>query len=185
MVSYAAANRNKMISASTTDDPGGWFTQLEPHLGRESAALIRRCPDDSSPYFDQLFTGVSPPAKRTTSYAINGYVSPTHGSGLKRIYKITQVRQSSRVIQFAELAEQGNYCVSDHIHAGGFYIAALPQTTLANIAKQMPVGRHGGARNQWSGVLNYAFLDGHAESLLLRDAYASPQSNLFNPDVAR
>jgi prepilin-type N-terminal cleavage/methylation domain-containing protein/prepilin-type processing-associated H-X9-DG protein len=184
---FAAANKNRVIAARQAgeDEQGGWIAQLEPHLGKGGSEMVRRCPIDTSPYFTEPYTGVSPPMRRTTSYAINGYVSPTHGSSLLRIHKITQVRQSSRVIHFGELAEQGVYAVADHIHANEFFNAAAPQATIGLIAKQMPLGRHGGRRDNWDAVLNYAFLDGHAESLPLRDVYKTPKINLFDPLAAK
>jgi prepilin-type N-terminal cleavage/methylation domain-containing protein/prepilin-type processing-associated H-X9-DG protein len=185
---FAAANKNRVIAARTTDEDehGGWIAQLEPHLGKGGSEMVRRCPVDDSPHFAQAFTGVTPPMKRTTSYGINGHVSPTHGSGLVRIHKITQVRQSSRVIQFVELAETGEYAVSDHIHIQSWTQPGAPPHVAPGLAgKQMPLGRHGGKRNDWSSVLNYAFLDGHAESLTLREVYTNPQINLFDPQAAK
>ncbi len=181
---YAAELRGLLVEAGdgSHNVQGSWIGALEPYAG---AALVRRCPADESPFFDDPFTDAGPPVNRMTSYAINNYVSPTHAPlGVKPYKRISQVPKSSSVIQFVELAETGTYTVSDHVHVQEFFSPIAPQQTLGRIAKQMPVGRHGGRRHQWDGVLNYAFLDGHAESVPLKDVYTNPDSNRFNPAAA-
>jgi prepilin-type N-terminal cleavage/methylation domain-containing protein/prepilin-type processing-associated H-X9-DG protein len=182
---YAAELKNALVEAGdgSYDVQGSWIGLLEPYAGH---ALIRRCPSDQSPYFDAPFTDFATPVNRLTSYGINNYVSPTHVPlGVMPFKLISQVPKSSAVIQFVELAETGNYAVADHIHVQVFYSPMAPQTTLNRIAQQMPVGRHGGTRGGWDGVLNYSFLDGHAESLPLRDVYVDPDNNRFIPAAAR
>jgi prepilin-type processing-associated H-X9-DG protein len=102
-----------------------------------------------------------------------------------RIYRLSQIQRPSSVIQFVELAEEGEYAVADHIHVQEFFRPLTPQATPARVSVQMPIGRHGGNEKDWSGVLNYSFFDGHAEPLPLRDAYESPSRNRFNPAVAQ
>jgi prepilin-type N-terminal cleavage/methylation domain-containing protein/prepilin-type processing-associated H-X9-DG protein len=181
-VAYAAANRNELVVAGDgTEDQGSWIGLLEPYAG---AKLVRRCPGDSSIYFDtKLGTQL-----RTTSYAINNYVSPTHAPpGQSPFKKISQVPHSSSVIQFVELAESGPYAISDHVHVQDFYfvLARDATVTLGLISKQMPLGRHGGGKTNWQSMLNYSFLDGHAESLPVADIYRDPQQNRFDPAVAK
>lgn len=183
-VMYAAENKNLLVVADdgSHNIQGSWIGLLEPYAGK---SLIRVCPEDRSRFFYQPDTTTGNPVLRTTSYAINNYVSPTHSPLAEPVRRITQVKHASRVIQFVELAESGSYAVADHIHVQLFYSSAVPHLTLNRINSQMPVGRHGGTRRQWSGVLNYAFLDGHVESLALSDVYTSPDENRFNPEVAR
>lgn len=180
---YAAENKNLLVVADdgSHNIQGSWIGLLTPYAGKP---LVRICPEDTSPFFDQPSIATGNPVLRTTSYAINNYVSPTHSPLAEPVRRITQVKHSSRVIQFVELAESGSYAVADHIHVQLFYSSAVPHLTLTRINAQMPVGRHGGTRRQWSGVLNYAFLDGHVESLALSDVYTSPDKNRFNPEVA-
>jgi prepilin-type N-terminal cleavage/methylation domain-containing protein/prepilin-type processing-associated H-X9-DG protein len=181
--SYAAELKGLLVEAGDGSFAvqGSWIGTLEPYAGH---ALVRRCPSDQSPYFDDPFTDLGTPALRMTSYAINNYVSPTHVPlGVTPYKKISQVPKSSSVVQFVELAETGAYAVSDHVHVQEFFSPMAPQQSLSRIGKQMPVGRHGGRIDQWDGVLNYSFLDGHAESLPLRDVYVDPTLNRFNPTV--
>lgn len=198
---YAAENRGEIISAGegSYDVQGSWIGILEKYSGH---ALIRKCPSDASPYFETPYAASSEPVYRLTSYAVNNYVSAAHAPlGVTPVRKVTQVRKSASVIHFAELAEQGSYTVSDHIHSQDFFKPTTPNFTLSRIALQMPLGRHGGtsanrltgvpaASNApkgrapgWSAVLNYSFLDGHAESLPLREAWESIDRNRFNPAV--
>jgi prepilin-type processing-associated H-X9-DG protein len=123
-----------------------------------------------------------------TSYAINNYVSPTHAPvGAMRVKKITQVPRSAAVIQFVEVNGSGQYAGADHVHAQSFSLgmSPSPQVTIGLIAKQMPVGIHGGRKLDWDAPLNYGFLDGHAETLRVSEVYTDPQTNRFNPAVAK
>lgn len=182
---YAAAYGNQLVTAGdgAYHTQGTWIGLLEDMMGQP---MVRRCPSDNSPYFSEPIPGSAPAVYRVTSYAINNYVSPTHAPpGVTPIKKITQVRRSSAIVQFAELAERGSYAAADHLHAQHFYDSSLPDITVELIGEQMPIGRHGGSRFDWKSRLNYAFLDGHAETLMLRDAYADPYQNLFDPAVAK
>ena len=184
-IAYASAHNHDLIAAGrgSRDVQGSWIGALEPFSG---ATLARRCPADQSPYFDQPIPGVTPDAFRVTSYGINNYVSPTHvPAGSTPVRKITQVKNSSAVIQFVELAETASYAGADHLHVQEFAQGGTPKAVLAIIEKQMAVGRHGGRRGQWDGVLNYSFLDGHAESLPAHAVYRDATRNLFIPAVAR
>jgi prepilin-type processing-associated H-X9-DG protein len=182
---YASDHRNLLVEAGdgSFDVQGSWIGLLESSGG---TPLVRVCPSDASPYFDEPNADFGTPAKRVTSYGINNYVSPTHAPlGTIPLKRVAQVRNASSVIQFVELAETGAYSVADHLHVQDFYSAISPNTTPKRVAKQMPVGRHGGQRDGWDGICNFAFVDGHAESLPLRDAYADPKTNQFIPDVAK
>jgi prepilin-type N-terminal cleavage/methylation domain-containing protein/prepilin-type processing-associated H-X9-DG protein len=184
---YAVRHRGLLIAA---DDgaynlQGSWITLLE---GSYTAHLARRCPADNSRFFETPLPGTNPPQLRMSSYAINNYVSATHAPfGITPLRKITQVHKASSVIQFVELAGTGAYAGADHVHVQDFHFAMTPSpaVTIGLIAKQMPVGQHGGGTLDWQATLNFGFLDGHAESLRLREVYTDPQKNLFDPAVAK
>lgn len=181
---YAASNKNALVIAGDgLETQGSWLGLLQPYT---RVVLTRRCPMDNSPFFDDPFDATAnPPIYRTTSYAINNFVSPTHTpNGAERYEKITQIRQTSRVIQFVELAEQGSYAVADHVHVQQFYNSFIPNAVVALASEQMPIGRHGGRVKTFGGVLNYTFLDGHAEALPFRDVYQNKTINLFDPSLA-
>lgn len=180
---YAAAQKGLLVNADSGsfNVQGSWIGLLEPYAG---SALARRCPADQSPFFEEPVPGTTPPTPRMTSYAINNYVSPTHApQGVPPVVKISQVRNASLIVQFVELAERGDYAGADHIHVQDFYFAPAPQLAPGLIGKQLPVGRHGGKPAGWGSLLNYAFLDGHAEALPLQTVYTDPTKNRFDPAV--
>jgi prepilin-type processing-associated H-X9-DG protein len=110
-------------------------------------------------------------------------VSQTHAPfGTTPPKKTVDVINHSGIVQFAEVAEAGSYAGADHLHVETFQLAAAPSpdVTIARIRQQMPLGRHGGG-DGWEAILNYAFLDGHAESLPINSVYESPAKNRFNP----
>ena len=175
---YAAEQRNRLVIAGDGSEQGSWIGLLQPYT---RAALVRRCPADQSPAFDDAAV-----PRRITSYGINNYVSPTHAPGAHPPTKITQIPRSSRVVQFAELAETGAYATADHLHVQDFFLVVAPQpaVTLGLIQQQMPLGRHGGRARSWAATLNYSFIDGHAESLRLDEVYTNPGRNRFDPAAA-
>lgn len=184
-MTYADANGERLVNAGegSYDVQGSWINLLQTQGVDE---LGRRCPADGSPYFDQPFTAFEQAVLRRTSYGINNYISPTHAPlGVKPLKKLSQIQRPASVVQFVELAETGNYAVADHIHVQEFYKPLTPKATPKRVSEQMPIGRHGGEKEDWSGALNYSFFDGHAEPKPLKSVYEDPQRNQFNPAVAR
>lgn len=178
-IAYASANDDLLISAGDGTEQGSWIGVLQTYGATPQA---RKCPSDKSSHYVTPIPGSSPPRLRTTSYGINNYVSPTHAPfGIEPLRKLTQIRQSSTVIQLVELAETGTYAGSDHVHVQDFYLAVAPQITIALIDKQMALGRHGGRAQSWDASLNYSFIDGHAEPLKVRQVYTDSTRNLFVP----
>lgn len=183
-VNYAVEQRGLLVFAGNGTMQGSWIGALEPYA---KASLVRRCPADSSVYFDTQFPATPSPKYRLTSYGINNFVSPTHGpSGLMKPKKITQVPRPASVIHFVELTENG---APDHVHVHTWADPATPPSeaiTLDNIQKEMPLGRHGGGpMRSWKAVLNYAFVDGHAESLPLRTVFVDALQNRFDFRLAK
>jgi prepilin-type N-terminal cleavage/methylation domain-containing protein/prepilin-type processing-associated H-X9-DG protein len=187
MTIYASENHNYLVDASDLGSfditQGSWIGTLQAY---SATPLARRCPADRSLYFDTPLVLAGVPGYRTCSYAINNYVSPTHFPvGTTPYVKITQVPRSSVVVQFVELVETGNNALADHVHADAFYSPVSPKITLNLIGAEMSLGRHDGRNKSWSTQLNYSFLDGHAETLRLQDAYTDLNTNKFDPSVAR
>lgn len=182
-IAYANANKDQLVAAGegSYDVQGSWIGLLEKEI---ALGLVRRCPSDESPYFDELFTDYDPPVHRQTSFGINNFVSPTHlPLGAQPIRLLSQIRRASGVIQFVELAETGNYAVADHIHVQEFYRPQSPKATPARVSIQIPIGRHGGKPKDWNGIANYSFFDGHVEALPLQTVYEDPKRNLFDPTL--
>lgn len=182
-ITYAAENRGALVHAGDGTEQGAWMAALQPYVRQP---LTRRCPDDRSPHFEQPVPGFSPPRLRTTSYGINNHLSLTHAAtGASPPRVISQVRRTSAVVQFTELAETGSYAVADHVHVEQFFVAIAPQLTLARLGQQVPLRRHGGRPGTWTAVVNASFLDGHVESIPVGELYRSPTQNRFDPRVAK
>lgn len=182
-VSYANENRELIIAAGDGTEHGSWMNPLEKFGATREA---RRCRGDRSEHFETPIPGARPARYRMTSYGVNNYVSPTHAPfGHEPIRRITQIRRPARVIHLVELAESGAYAGADHIHVQDFYLAVAPQITIGLIDAQLALGRHGGAERSWDAVLNFSFMDGHAESRTIRRVYTDPSANLFDPEVAQ
>lgn len=178
-VAYATANDDRILAAGDGTEQGSW---IGPLMTYGATPDTRRCPADRSIYYDQPLPGTNPPRLRTTSYGVNNYVSPTHAPfGMTPVQKLTQVGRSSQVIHLVELAESGSYAGADHIHVQDFYLVIAPQITIGLIDQQLALGRHGGKPQSWDAVLNFSFLDGHAESLPISKVYTDPATNLFLP----
>jgi prepilin-type N-terminal cleavage/methylation domain-containing protein/prepilin-type processing-associated H-X9-DG protein len=187
---YANDNKGYMIQAGLAHGGGmavhdrsvAWIDTLQRYY---QAPLLRRCPADASPYWDRPVPGLSPDTLRLTSYGINDYLDRALIPDGDPYYKITQVPRASAVIQFCELAEDTDYSASDHVHVELFFAVGLPDSPPQRMARQLQTHRHGGSAKSWDAVCNYGFLDGHAESLTVREVYQSPTMNRFDPRFAQ
>ncbi len=182
---YAVDHHGHLVKAGSGSylTQGSWIGQLDRY---SDSPLARRCPSDQSVFFSQPLPSSSPPAFRSSSYAINNFVSPTHTpAGADTIDQLDDVVELSAVVQFAELAEAGAYAGADHLHVESFYSVFLPDQTLARIAQQLPLGRHGNDARSWDAPLNYSFLDGHAETRPIGAVYTHPNQNAFDPRARR
>jgi len=183
-IMYANQNNGHLIQAGLShgshglDEEVGWISTLQQFYGTE---LLLRCPADQSAHWPG---GEPVPAAggrhRRTTYGINNFldreVCPWGGPYVK----LTQIRQSSSVVQFLEMTESGEFAVADHPHVEN-WSGNVP----VQASRHLAVGIHGGERRTWEARANFGFIDGHAETLSLRDVFQSFQINNFDPAVAR
>lgn len=159
-----------------------WFHTMSREYKNK---LVARCPSDSSPYWDQDLPGTSPPARRRVSFAINDYLTGDLNGWLD-YNRRERIKRPTGTILLVELAEEGSWAASDHIHAELWLF-----NPRAEAERQVALDRH-------LGKANYVFLDGHAEPLLFERTYALRglrreggrfvpewQHNLYDPKVAR
>ncbi|HQY87590.1 MAG TPA: prepilin-type N-terminal cleavage/methylation domain-containing protein [Tepidisphaeraceae bacterium] len=189
---YATSNRGYLIQGGMShgtdhaNEELTWFNVLNKYFGGKLAA---RCPGDMSPHFEVPMPTTTDVFRRT-SYGINAFLDRDlcpWGPGFSepdpngQYVKIEQIKQASTVIQFVEMAWQGDYAASDHVHPNLFATQFTPSAAIpARAAQQMQINAHGGAIN-WQARANYGFLDGHAESLTLREVFTSIYVNHFDP----
>jgi len=117
---------------------------------------------------------------RRSSYGINNYLDAELTPGVKRYFKVNQVRQVSKVIHFLEMTETGSFAGADHPHVE-LWIGNIPVKASQNLE----INQHGGPSKSWQGKATYGFLDGHAETLRFSSVYRSHTDNLFDPEVAK
>ena len=105
------------------------------------------------------------------------------------------INAPAAIVQWVLMAEEGEYAVADHVHAGGWWVGSFaPEASPQLAAGQMEIDAHGGPRTvrDASGVVsaslsarsNYAYLDGHARTLEFRSVYRSDTANAFDPRVS-
>lgn len=187
---YANQNNGFLVQAGLThgshamDGDVGWIATLQSYY---DTPLLLRCPSDDSPHWP----GGEPVPQtggrgfRRTTYGINNFLDRQMCPWGGPYVKLTQVRQSSAVVQFIEMTETGEFAGSDHPHVEGWAVAGAPDLTPALAARHLATALHGGSRGTWGARCNYGFLDGHAETLTLRDAFESFSRNKFDPQVAQ
>lgn len=204
---YAAEHRNDLVQAgmaeggASADEQAGWFVVLQKYT---SSKLLARCPSDESPYWDSQTVGVvelvggAPQMvqkHRQSSYGINTFLDrnlcpwganqdpnlvPPGG-----LYtKITKVRRASDVVQFVEMARNGTFAVSDHLHIENWDASPAwnPAQTAGVASNALALNAHGGKIGPEARA-NYSFLDGHAATLPFRDVFKDFKTNKFDPAV--
>ena len=186
-LNYVAENNGYLIRVGlghliAQEEEVAWINTLRSYY---KADLVHRCPADESPYWTAPEPSTSPPQYRRTSYGVNNWVEAFYSPAEPAYVKITQVPRTSEVVHFVELAEQGPYSYGDHTHAEIFYILGNPESPRVLVAEQVQTHRHGGKVKSWEARSNFAFLDGHAETLRLRDVYLNPEKNRFDPKAAK
>ena len=176
-LAYATDNKGRFAKAGHATH-GVWLQVLKPYYGSIDAA--RRCESDGSRLFTTPAPG-PPPKYRATSYGQNNLIGPRTGN-MRKYLRLDAIPKPALTIMFVELAETGSPGVSDHIHVQNW--AADP---LVQGAREMQTHRHGSPRKAktWDAQSNYAFLDGHAETLTFGEVYRDAETNKFDPALAK
>ncbi len=182
-IMYCNEHKGVMIQAGLAhggahaNEGVAWINTLQRYY---QTKLLVRCPSDESPHWEggiPLTTGGD--QYRRTSYGINEFLDKELCPWGGPYVKITQIRRSSTVIHFLEMAENGEFAGADHPHVD-LWVGNIP----AKAAGQLETSQHGGTPRSWDAMANYGFLDGHAETLRFRDAFTSRSQNRFDPAVA-
>jgi prepilin-type N-terminal cleavage/methylation domain-containing protein/prepilin-type processing-associated H-X9-DG protein len=185
LVMYTNQNNGCLIQGGMAHGGTGgheavsWFNTLQPYY---DTPLLLRCPADESPHWPG---GVPVPKSggtqyRRTTYGINIFLDRDLCPWGGPYAKITQVRRSSATVCFVEIAEAGEFAGTDHAHVEQF-VSNIP----AQAGDRLATSIHGARPKTWEARANYGFLDGHAETLALRDVFESFEKNRFDPAVAQ
>jgi len=123
---------------------------------------------------------------RWTSYGISDWTSRSFPPGIDQhepFDQLSRIESPSATVHFVMMTqgiESSSYAKSDHVHSADWSNggdAAAP--TVA--AFQADTSAHGGKPKTTESLSNYAFLDGHAQTLRFRDVYSGESSNKFFP----
>ncbi len=162
-----------------------WTRTLAEYYG---APLALRSPRDVSPYWSiaqggqgQTLAGVG----RTSSYGMNNYLSRTYNPGISSrepFDNVSKIDRPDQTVQFLLMTQQGDFAVSDHVHAEGWGDRARAAPIAAT---QADISKYGGPLAAGASVSNWGFMDTHAATLRFERVYEDRASNTFNPEVAR
>lgn len=155
-----------LAHGGSVNESAAWINAMKCELGNNDVA---RCPNDRSRHW------LEPPAGTTElrrlSYASNYYLTgKVPGKEAYNVY--TKVARPATTIFWAELTENGEYAVADHVH---------PETWFTNptllAGRQIEMTRH-------IGRANYGFVDGHAEPQRFEDTYSINLAATVFPRIA-
>ena len=184
---YVVENHGYLIQANLAHGGAShgttppWIESLQKYYGPQ---LLHRCPSDNSPHWEGGTpvppTTLANPQWRRTSYGINNFLDRELCPWGGPYVKIEQVKKPAVVIQFVEMAYDGEFAGADHPHVE-LWGGNIP----VQASKHLELGAHGGPQRGWDSVANYGFLDGHAETLPFRRVFTNFQNNHFDPAVAQ
>lgn len=190
---YADDHRGRLIDVGLAhggvgDESLTWINTLAEYCG---SGLALRSPLDQSAFWPaeqgggQAINGVH----RRTSYGMNNYLSRTFGpppeiEPLAPFDTLAKIPVPEQTIQFLHMAGEGDYAVSDHTHVEGWGSGTRAAARAALQVNTAAAGGRGSPKASPHSLSNYGFLDGSSRTLRFQDAYATPQKNKFNPNVA-
>lgn len=171
---YLVEHKGTMLGTTHGGADASWLEQLRAY----DDALLLRSPLDTSPHFEPgtPISGVY----RTSSYALNLYLSPDNTSDPDAADNIDDVPNPTQTIHFVINAYQGSSAAADHVHPS-LWGAPSPDIQAALASAEMQINAHGGDPASPSARSAYGFLDGHAEQITFNQAYQAFDQNLFNP----
>ncbi len=144
-----------------------WIQQLIAEYGNNAEVL--RCPNDESLYWTESTSGAVGGAWRRTSYASNDYLALPIGN--RPPYdRMEAIRRPSTTVFWVELAEEGEYATTDHVHAENWWFSSPRELA----SEQMELSQH-------TGQSNYGLLDGHAQRMRFEETYEITPGSGFPP----
>ena len=183
-----------------------WPVLLADYAG---GPLVVRSPADKSRFWSTSEGGTDPglsftealervragetslgPIARWTSYGLNGYTARSiapYPDVFDRLAKVERPYDTVHFLMmtFGQTSASEPFAKSDHTHPeswsdgpGGGESAPI----LA--AREVQTNAHGGPKAGAASIANYAFLDGHAETLRFGDVYVDRDRNRFDPRAA-
>jgi prepilin-type N-terminal cleavage/methylation domain-containing protein/prepilin-type processing-associated H-X9-DG protein len=138
---------------------------------------------------EQVSAGEKPDVSkiaRWTSYGLNNWTTRNFNPGQDKnepfdnLRKIQFPSDTVHFLMMTEGADGSDFAYSDHVHAESWSDADFPPGTASS---EMELAAWGGAPKTFSGIANYAFLDGHASSMRFEQVYRDYDRNKFYPNA--
>ncbi len=164
-----------------------FFNTLSEYYGTPVAV---RSPGDRSPYWPIEFGGQGQTVggqPRRTSYGMNNWLSRTYNPGVyprEPFDRLNRIPQPEATVQFLLMAEEGDFAVSDHVHAEGWSPGPI-DAPPALASGQVQTHAWGGVAKSWDARSHFSFVDGHVAPRSFRAVFESKIKNQFDPTVAR
>ena len=184
------------------DDDGMTLSRFLGFFDQNRSLLI-----DGDPGNDPVFSrarwtsyGINNMLSRTLSPLKGGYSDPVTGrvyEGTETLYAVEhRVPRPVQTIQWLMMVQidpiaypEPGFAKSDHVHVEDWDPGVLPipaeTFSPSKAAEQLDMAAHGGEAGKPSGRSNYAFVDGHAESLRFSEVYRDGLVNRFHPEAAK
>ena len=139
---------------------------------------VARCPADQSRHWKTPVEGTT--QKRRASYGTNYYTVAAIG-GRGPYNKLSMFRRASSTILLVEIAEEGGFAATDHVHPESWW---LNPKSLAS--QELELDQH-------LDRSNYGFIDGHVEPLTFDRTFEVKEGtfppefvfNKYDPTIAR
>jgi len=169
---YANVNGDRLVTAGmahggSVDEHAAWMNQLEAYYGN---ALVARCPSDKSVHWRVPLSGTE--QLRRSSYASNYYTVAAIG-GRGPYDKLAEFRSPASTVYMVELAEEGGFACSDHVHPETWWSDPL-RLSAEELASERHLTR-----------ANYVFIDAHVEPLVFEQTYRIDPKGGFPPKFLR
>lgn len=177
---YALDNRDELIDVGLSHGgadsnlEAAWITTLRELY---AADIIARSPLDRSPHWPVELGGQGVPVPggdgtqlRRTSYGVNNHFTTFAPGDPYR--KLSAVPQPVTTVFLLSMAYEGNFAGSDHVHVENWVSQATPGTTPRRAAEHVQINAaFGRGSPSYEHKSNWGFLDGHAETMALREVY--------------
>jgi prepilin-type processing-associated H-X9-DG protein len=196
---YMMDNRGYFIDVGLShggvgNEEDAWINTLRDDYDNN---LVLQSPLDDSPHWPIERGGEGEPVPgtsdvlRRTSYGMNNFLSRSYSpaAAFDR-YLVTDrasfVPDHANTIVFLVMAFEGAYAGSDHVHVEGWWAGpSQPDHPPNAAAEQLQTNAAGGRATSWTARSNYAFLDGHVETLEFSRTFINPDLNRFDPSAAK
>jgi len=170
-----------------------WINTLQDYYDHELAV---QSPLDRSPHWpnDRGGRGIPVPGTadtlRRTSYGFNNFLSRSYSPAAAfdaslvtdRLGKVTD---HASTVSFLVMAFEGDFAGSDHPHVESWWVGdSQPNYPPRAAAEHLQINAVHGKPATWTAKSNFAFLDGHVETLEFARVFHNHETNRFDPAVS-